>query len=295
MCIDYLYHHEDNCSTEIHRRFRLNMPQNRINVACRSSMMQWMQTVVSFIGFEPETVEIAMSYLDRFLQTPQGQDATECRTIFQLCAMTALYVAVKINCAEALTPKLLAELSQGSFEADQFETMEQLMLSALEWRVNPPTGASFVRETFEILPESLFADEEIRQTVLDTAQVQVDWALGDYELVTVKKSVVAFAAVANSLERQGIRVFNLQQFLESTLESSNSCSLDFDMKEVSLIRKALCEALPASNCVGQTNDLDSGLLEDASLKSLDNDIERAPRKSISAESSSPRSVFGNNS
>jgi Cyclin, N-terminal domain len=289
ICRDYLYQHLDSCRSG-HRRFRLHSPENGINVACRASMVQWMQTVVNFIGFAPETVEIAMSYLDRFLQTPSGVDAMNCRTIFQLCAMTALYLAVKINCAEALTPKLLAELSQGSYEADQFENMEQIMLDALEWRVNPPTGASFVREIVNALPESLFTNEEIRQTVIETARIQAEWAMGDYEFITVKKSVVAFAAVANSLRRQGIRGFNLQTFLTETLQNTNKNSLDLDLKQATLIKKTLCEALPANDTDVVSNDMDSSQMEGSTIVSMDGDKEEAPRKSISTESSSPRSV-----
>jgi Cyclin, N-terminal domain len=292
MCRDYLYQQEDT-GLSGHRRFRLDSPLNCIDVACRTSMMQWMQTVVNFIGFAPETVEIAMNYLDRFLQKPAGVDAVNCRTVFQLSAMTALYLAVKINCSEALTPKLLAELSQGSYEAGEFENMEQIMLGALQWRVNPPTGASFVRETVHVLPEDLFANDEIRQTVMETARSQAEWVLGDYELISVKRSVVAFAAVANSLQHHGIQGFNLQEFLRDTLQNSNQNSLDLDLKQASLIKRALCEALPAGDNDVLSNETDNCQLEDSTAISLDGDNEKAPRKCISTEASSPRSVVYN--
>ncbi|CAB9507259.1 diatom-specific cyclin [Seminavis robusta] len=295
MCGDYLYQQQEES------RYRLNWPQqNGINVACRSSMLIWMQTVVNFIGFEPETVEIAMSYLDRFLQTPAGNDAMNCRTIFQLAAMTALYTAVKINCAEALTPKLLAELSQGSYQEDQFENMECIMLEALQWRVNPPTGTSLVHEIVDLIVASSQLDmtEELQQSIVETARLQAEFALGDYELVTIKKSIVAVAAVANALEHERIRGFHLQTFLQEVLVSGQQqedSSLELDLKQASLVKKTLREALPADD--GEEQDPSTVVLDmDSSSRSIGKSLqedEDVPRKRMSA-GRSPRSVIQRN-
>lgn len=290
VCQDYLHQEDGNV------RQRLALPQSAINVACRTSMMQWMQTVVNFIGFDPETVEIAMSYLDRFLTTAAGQEAIHCRTIYQLAAMTALYTAVKINCAEALTPKLLAELSQGAYEADQFEEMERILLEAIQWRVTVPTSASFVRETLEILPQSLFCNEETLEAVQDMARVQAEFAIGDFDLLTVKRSVIAFAAVHNSLRSNGIR-FNLAKYLQQNLEGHN---LDLDVKQATMVQKTLRSALPSPSSAAEEEDLmDTSMLShaselgDESVKSIDDHDDHVPHKRISA-GKSPRSVICRN-
>ena len=44
-----------------------------------------------------ETVEIAISYLDRFLNTDAGEKARKDKTVFQLAGITALYLATKRN------------------------------------------------------------------------------------------------------------------------------------------------------------------------------------------------------
>lgn len=288
ICQDYLHQEDGNL------RERLALPQTAINVACRTSMLQWMQTVVNFIGFDPETVEIAMSYLDRFLTTSAGQEAIQCRTIYQLAAMTALYTAVKINCAEALTPKLLAELSQGAYEADQFEEMERILLEAIQWRVTVPTSASFVRETLEILPQSLYSNEETREAVQETARVQAEYAMGDYDLLSVKRSVIAFAAVNNSLRSHRIR-FNLTKYLQQNLEGRN---LDLDVKQATMVQKTLRSALPQPSSE-EEELMDTSMLShaselgDESVKSIDDHDDHIPHKRVSA-GKSPRSVVFRN-
>jgi len=235
LCGDYLYQDSSNCS-------RLNLPQSAIDVTCRTSMMQWMKTAVNFIGFDLEVVEISMSYLDRFLDTPAGVDAKNCRILYQLASMTALYTAVKITCNEALTPKLLEELSQGAYKAAQFEEMEAIMLAALSWRVNPCTGVSFVRETVALLPAHIFQTEAVKVAVVETARLQAEWAVEDYDLLTVKKSVIAFAAVANSLRCHKVRC-NLKTFLQNLLSDETDAILD--LQHAIFLQNTLREALPA--------------------------------------------------
>ena len=247
-------------------------------------MLQWMQTVVNFIGFDNETVEISMSYLDRFLETQDGREAIACRTTYQLASMTALYIAVKIHCAEALTPQLLAELSQGAYNDEQFEEMERIMLQAIQWRVNPPTGTCFVQETLDILPPCLFQTEEIRQTVLDLSKSQAEWAVGDYDLLSVRRSVVAFAAIHNALKHQKVR-FNVYKFLQDNVKGQ---SIGMDCRQAVLIQKKLREAIPfedeSISYSSRTNDVVED--EERNTKAFDdnNDL-----KSDSA-GKSPRSV-----
>jgi len=301
-CKDYLYQEQHQGGSRS-RLIRLqNTPQhsNQIDVACRQSMLQWMQTVVNFIGFDSETVEISMSYLDRFLMTAAGRESMECRTTFQLAAMVALYIAVKIHCAEALTPKLLAELSQGAYEAEEFEHMERIMLEAIKWRVNPPTSIAFVQETLERLP-NLFASEDLQQQVHDAARAQVEYAAGDYELMTIKKSVIAFAAISNALKHFDVK-FNMKKFLLE-LSSTKDYSLELDLQHSVLIQQMLRPALPersASAPASITTTEEAAIVsedeQDASVKSIDDDDHHhiaASAKRVSA-GKSPRSIVYHN-
>ena len=288
LCSDYLYQ-EFSFS-----RQQVNTPQNSIDLGCRTAMLQWIKTIVKFIGFEPEILEISMSHLDRFLASPLGEEARNCRTIFQLSAMTALYTAVKINCAEALTPKLLAELSHGAFEESQFEHMERIMLSALQWRVNPCTSVSFVRQIVDLLPNNLFPTDGLKMAVLETAQKQAAWTVEDYDLLSVKKSVVAYAAISNSLRYHGIRGCTLQNVMSELF----LVDIELDLQHAAMIQPSLRLALKAMEAINNNTSVPpqssaSSEMEDVSTKSIFDDEQQPEPKKLSF-GKSPRSVIYRN-
>ena len=49
-----------------------------------------------------------MSFLDRYLMTSIGRNASENQKLFQLASMTSPYTAIKIHEPEAMDPKDLA-------------------------------------------------------------------------------------------------------------------------------------------------------------------------------------------
>lgn len=276
ICQDYLYHDLSGAGA------RINRPQNAVNVGCRSSMMQWMQTVVNFTGFDQECVEISMSILDRFLMTKSGAEALNCRETYQLASMVALYTSCKINAPESLTPKLLSELSQGAYSAEQVEEMEWIILMAINWRVNPPTATSFIRLILACLPEDLFQTEHHREAAMELARSQAEYAVTDYELMTVKKSIIAFSAVANSLERLDIS-FDLQSLLkDNVLSGEKSPRIELDLKEAIMIRKTLREGLAIStkeyyNAANGGDETDAKLCERENSHGSGPVIQSSPR------------------
>jgi hypothetical protein len=107
---------------------------------CRNVMAKWCNEISDFCKYSRETASIAMSCLDRFMATPDGQTVFLYRSLFQLAAMTALYTAVKIHEHEAMDPALVSCLSRGAYSPEAVEAMEARMLTAIQWRVNPPTA-----------------------------------------------------------------------------------------------------------------------------------------------------------
>jgi hypothetical protein len=165
---------------------------------CRSKMCAWFVQVVDFCKFRRETVEVALSYLDRFLLSPQGANARIDRSLYQLASMTALYTAVKIHEAEAMDPNLVSKLSRGAYAPCEIEEMERFLLTGLQWRVNPPTTMSFVRELMNLIPQEAI-DLETRNALLDVTKFQIELTLGRGELFQAPASLVASAALQNSL------------------------------------------------------------------------------------------------
>jgi hypothetical protein len=174
-----------------------------VDVDCRSKMATWCIQVVDFCKFSRETVEIAMSNLDRYMVTPAGRAARNDRSIYQLACMAALYTAVKIHEPESMDPKLVSRLSQGVFSSKDVEAMEANLLMALNWRVNPPTALSFVRKLMELIPEDAL-NGEMRHTVIDVAKFQTELAIHEYQFVTVEPSTIAYCTLINSMESLGL-------------------------------------------------------------------------------------------
>jgi hypothetical protein len=174
-----------------------------VDIECRSKMATWCIQIVDFCKFTRETAEISMSHLDRFLATPAGAAALHDRTLYQLASMAALYTAVKIHEPEAMDPKLVSNLSRGAYSAADVEAMERQLLSALSWRVNPPTCLSFVRKLMELIPVEAM-DQEMLRTAFELTKFQTELAVHDFQFVTVKPSVVAYCSLMNSLESLGL-------------------------------------------------------------------------------------------
>jgi Cyclin, N-terminal domain len=166
---------------------------------CRTKMVVWSYQVIDFCKFNRETVEIAMSYLDRFLVTTTGAHALQDRSVYQLAAMASLYTAVKIHEPEAMDPALISKLSRGTYAPDEIEDMELIILKSLQWRLNPPTTLSYVREFMKLIPLEAI-DIATRIIIYELAKCQAEFATTDYNLVEMKAAEKAFYSFINALE-----------------------------------------------------------------------------------------------
>ena len=171
-----------------------------VDAACRSAMARWFHQIADWCRYSSETVEIALSCLDRYSSTPAGrEDILLDRSRYQLAAMTALYTTVKIHEQEVMTPSLVSRLSRGAHSAEDVEAMESRMLTAIRWRVNPPTAASFARSILDLveLPGDHPAD---RETLLGFVGCQIETVVGEYGFCTVRASSIAYACVLNAID-----------------------------------------------------------------------------------------------
>ena len=170
------------------------------DVECRAAMATWTVQIVDHCSFKRETAAISISFLDRFLSSSDGQqNVITDRHQFQLAAMACLYTAVKIHEKEAVTPELIAQLSNGAHCKEDVEAMEMRILSALQWRVNPPTASAFVHQFVSLL-STIIPDPGFRATAIDLAHFQVELAVCDYAMVTRRASWIALCALLNAAE-----------------------------------------------------------------------------------------------
>jgi hypothetical protein len=208
-----------------------------VDYSNRESMIDWSYKVIDFLGFKHEMVEIAINYLENFLLTPTGSKALTCTKLFQLATMACLYLAIKIHADLVLDSKFMANLSQGLFSYNQVEEMEMHVLTALSWRVNPPTALAFVREFLDLLPSSV--SQEMKKKAYTLCEPQIEVSVIDYNFVNVKASTVAHFAVMNAL-----KVLAMDSVILSHINSLLSYASHIDHESVQQgIQDSLYEAV----------------------------------------------------
>jgi hypothetical protein len=197
--------------------------EQAVDIEYRAKMVAWCFQVIDFCKLSHETVEITMSFVDRFLSTPEGTTARNDRKTYQLVCMTALYTAVKIHEPRAISPSLVSRFSHGAFTIRDIEAMEVTLLRGLKWRVNPPTSWDFVRKLITVIPEDTL-DKALHEAAVDLAVLQIELSVATYQFVLVKASTVAYSAMMHSLESLGLEESILS---EVAYILSESLSIDY--------------------------------------------------------------------
>ncbi|KAL9190090.1 hypothetical protein ACHAXT_007301 [Thalassiosira profunda] len=185
-----------------------------INAVWREKICEWCYQVVDHYDFHREVVAVALSYLDRYLATRAVN-----RRIFQLAAMTALYLAIKLYEPGKLRLASLIELSRGYFLAEHIVIMEDSILQSLGWHVHPPTSFAFVRDLVRLLPEDVAP--AARHDVAELARFLTELSVCDYGLAKKRPSSVALACIVNAVELQGsrrVRPDHKDEFLRRVVE-----------------------------------------------------------------------------
>jgi len=162
----------------------------------RQKMVTWFQQIVDHCGFDRESVLIATSYLDRFLMTKSGVPALHNKNTFQLVAMTCLYIAIKLFEPEVINPAIVSFLSENLYSEKQITEMEMVILSALQWRVQPPTALAFVRHFLALVD----MDDTSRGIITKVTRIQIDHAITSHNFIDVNPSLIAAASILNTIE-----------------------------------------------------------------------------------------------
>nr|QQZ01115.1 cyclin-D3-like protein [Lagerstroemia indica] len=112
----------------------------------RHGAVQWVLRLHANYGFSAPTAVLAVDYLDRFLSSCPRSRWRRPPWMGQLTAVACLSLAAKVE--EASAPLLLDFQAEESacyfFEAKTIKRMELLVLSTLQWRMNPVTPLSFL-------------------------------------------------------------------------------------------------------------------------------------------------------
>mmetsp|Transcript_30148 Transcript_30148/g.45486 ORF Transcript_30148/g.45486 Transcript_30148/m.45486 type:complete len:402 (+) Transcript_30148:89-1294(+) len=231
-----------------------------IDEECRVKMCEWCYQVVDFCKLRRETVEIAMSYLDRYLfsgvvldSQPQKNITLEAfhdRKSFQLAAMTSLYIAIKLFEPVEMDVTALSRLSHGCYSASEIAEMECNIISVLGWRFHGPTSHSFVQHMVALLPSmqpnsdvlDFRISSPLVSTLLDCSIFQTELAIKDYFFVHQRSSTIAFSSIINALEGIEFEVFPSSERANFIGIISNVLNIDPRSPEILTVRVKLLEA-----------------------------------------------------
>ena len=162
-----------------------------VDATFRGKMCQWSYRICDHFGTNREIVSFAFSFLDRFI------DQYNCdRAGFKLAAMTSMYIAAKMMNVKILQIGSLVEMCHGEFQAHQFLQMERIILSALEFRMNPPTIQGFIEQLCVFLPTM---DEKIASDVFSRAIFYAELSTYDYRFAPQSNCHIAIGCILNAI------------------------------------------------------------------------------------------------
>jgi len=164
-----------------------------INEVWRERICKWSYQVVDHFDLSREVVTISIHYLDRYLST-----RSVTKKLFQLVAMTTLYIAIKLYEPGTLSMKSMIDLSRGFFTVDQMAEMEMDILRSLSWRVHPPTAYCFTKHILFLLPYTSVSIET-RYEILEVSRFLSELSVFDYFFVMHRPSSVGLASILNAM------------------------------------------------------------------------------------------------
>lgn len=191
----------------------------RLNVTWREKICHWSYNVVDHFDLSREVVAVSLDLFDRFLATKENKCSGN---LALLVSLTTLHLAIKVHDSKKIKITTLANLSRGQFGPAHIEEMELKVLSALGWKLHPPTQYAFISHMLLFLPNE--AHPSVRKEIFEMSRYLTELAVCDSWFVDCNKSTVAFAAILNVMEditysrlSAGIR----EKFLRELCDSAN--------------------------------------------------------------------------
>jgi hypothetical protein len=116
------------------------------------------------------------------------------RTKYQLLAVSALYIVIKINERVIFSAEKLAAISHGTYSVENIEAMECTILNCLSWRVCAPTAYQVGYVILDLM------DISRRESYLEELAFRTENAVRDYQLAIQFPGTVALMAIMNVIE-----------------------------------------------------------------------------------------------
>jgi len=165
------------------------IPQEKnAHILCSPSNNRYILKYYSDI--DRDVVSISLSYFDRYLSRRASID----EALYQLVAMTSLYLAVKLHSTRKISVSSMSALSKGHFRIDQIETMEVLLIRTLQWRLNPPTPTILLNIASPII-HALVKDVYESYEIEELSRYLLELSVCDGFFIDKKQSSIAHMQV----------------------------------------------------------------------------------------------------
>lgn len=166
-----------------------------LDASWRQRIIEWMFGVVDTCGLRRDSVAIAAYYLDLCVE----RNVIHSRQDFQLAAMTALQLAIKLYDSTVMKLDSMVKLGRGLFSEQDVIEMESKMLSALQWQVHPPTPVCYLRQFLRVPPRTV--TPLTRYILGEVTRFIAEISVCIYNFVRYPPSVIAYAGMLIAMER----------------------------------------------------------------------------------------------
>jgi len=212
-CCDYLYD-DDYCNDDIPHEYTVTIT-SKVTSDDRAKIVDWCYSVIDLCQFDRDNVAMAMSIVDRFMSNPcrlsssggnpphfsSHQEILHDRNMYQLLAVSALYITIKINERVIFSSEELAAISRGIYSKENIEAMERTILDCLSWRVCAPTAFQAGCVILELMIYVTDVEVGRWEAIQEELAFQTENAVRDYQLATTQcPSSFAFMAIMNAIE-----------------------------------------------------------------------------------------------
>jgi len=232
---NYLYLKETNYSSN---------QKERINEKCRYTMANWCFEALKSLSALEETGSTAISILDRFLSSEEGNFALNNKRWFQLATICSLQLSIKMQESRNNTLNLIDCLKQylgNTFSMNEIIGMEKEILYALSWRLCPPTAYDFLELLLYLLPtaSSSNLNRSIQKSLLrKLARKYIKYSILHYSFSLESFSSIAIASILNAMEE-----INYSHSLKSLfIQNCNSIGMHIIYNDCHILQKKLMES-----------------------------------------------------
>jgi hypothetical protein len=191
---------------------------NKLTAENRAQIVDWCYSLIDLCQLARSNVAMAMSLSDRFMSNPNGlhisqftpssfspQEIRYDRIMFQLLAVSALYITIKINEQVPFSAEKFEAATRGVYTAEEIEAMERTILECLAWKVSAPTALEVGYTVLELMTPQVQdicdMNNELIGSIMEGLAFQTESAVWDYYLVTTERtSTIAIMALLNAIK-----------------------------------------------------------------------------------------------